>query len=95
MSALPERLHDGEFSSFQDWVNHATSRIGGTNPICADAKDRVCRMGGDMQRAHDEGAFPVRYWFGAGPLKTAAELRKSKRQALAAMKLQYPWRYAK
>ena len=29
--------------------------------LCFDQKGRRCRNGGDMQRAHDEGAFPV-WW---------------------------------
>jgi len=95
MSELPDRPADGEFHCFQTWVNKATSWIGGTNPLCADAQGRICRIGADFMRARDEGAFPVRFWFGAGPIKTAAELRKSQRQARAALKLQYPWRYRK
>ena len=61
-SVPPEGDADGEFSSFTQWVNKATSWIGGTGAKCYDAKDRRCRIGGDMQRAHDEGAFPVRWY---------------------------------
>jgi hypothetical protein len=61
------------------------------NPLCADAKDRVCRNGGDFRRAEEEGAFPVRFWCGEGPL-TPAQQRKAKRDHKAAMKLMYPWR---
>ena len=93
MSALPSRAPDGEFATFQTWVNKATSWIGGTNPLCADTKGRVCRNGGDMMRARDEGAFPVRFWRGEGPL-TPVQQRQSKRAALIAMKLQYPWRFS-
>lgn len=89
---LPSRAPDGEFSTFQTWVNKATSWIGGTNPLCADTKGRVCRNGGDMMRARDEGAFPVRFWLGEGPL-TPIQHRQSKKAALAAMKLHYPWRF--
>lgn len=50
---------DGRFSSFTQWANKANSWIGGSAAVCIDAKGRVCRNGKDMQRAHDEGAFPV------------------------------------
>jgi hypothetical protein len=63
---LPARPADGEFTSFQHWVNSATSWIGGTNAFCADALGRRCRIGADFMRARDEGAFPVRFWFGEG-----------------------------
>lgn len=93
--SLPNRPHDGEFTSFQEWVNKAASWIGGTNPLCADAKDRICKIGGDMQRAHDEGAFPVRFWYGEGG-QTATEQRKSLKALGArgqALKQIYPERY--
>ena len=89
---LPDREPDGQFHSFQTWVNKATSWIGGTNPLCADAKDRICRIGADFMRARDEDAFPVRFWYDAGPM-TPAQKRKSQREALKAMRLQYPWRF--
>lgn len=91
-AALPKRQHDGEFNTFETWVCKATSWIGGTNPLCADAKDRICRNGGDMMRARDEGAFPVRFWLGDGP-ETPKQQRASIRDAKKAMRLQYPWRY--
>lgn len=74
--ALPSREPDGEFGCFQTWVCKATSWIGGTNPLCADAKGRICRNGGDFMIARDEDAFPVRYWFGEGG-QTAKEQRRS------------------
>jgi hypothetical protein len=92
-SRIPEREPDGQFTSFQQWVNKATSWIGGTNPLCADAQGRICRIGGDFMRARDENAFPVRFWYGEGPL-TPAQHRKSIRQAKQALRLQYPWRYS-
>lgn len=79
-SALPVRMPDGEFGSFEEWVNKAASWIGGTNPLCADAKGRVCEMGQDFMRARDEGAFPVRFWYGEGK-QTKARQRKSRRAA--------------
>ncbi|WP_264812236.1 hypothetical protein, partial [Gluconacetobacter sacchari] len=39
-------------------------------------KGRICKNGGDMMRARDEGAFPVRFWFGEGS-QTAKEQRRS------------------
>jgi hypothetical protein len=63
---LPQREADGEFATFQEWVRRAASRIGGTDALCADAKGRICRIGHDMMRARDEGAFPVRFWYGEG-----------------------------
>lgn len=89
---LPTRKPDGEFTSMEQWIHKATSWIGGTNPLCADAKDRVCRNGGDFKRAKEENAYPIRFWFGEGG-QTKAEQRKAKRNALATMKLNYPWRY--
>ncbi|MFT8308539.1 hypothetical protein [Acetobacter malorum] len=76
----PDREPDGNFPTFQTWVNKATSWIGGTNSACFDAKGRRCRIGGDMMRARDEGAFPVYYWFGEGD-ETPAQQRKSQRLA--------------
>ncbi|MGX7346385.1 hypothetical protein [Acetobacter oryzoeni] len=76
----PDREPDGQFDTFQTWVNKATSWIGGTNPACFDAQGRRCRIGGDFMRAHDEGTFPVYYWFGAGD-ETPAQQRKSQRLA--------------
>lgn len=79
-SKVPDREPDGEFPTFQHWVNKATSWIGGTNSLCVDAKDRVCRSGGDMMRARDEDAFPVRYYFGEGG-QSAAEQERNARLA--------------
>jgi hypothetical protein len=61
-SLPPEGEADGEFTSFQQWVNKAPSWIGGTGAKAFDAKGRPCRNGGDMQRARDEAAFPVRWY---------------------------------
>ena len=88
---IPDREPDGKFESMVTWVHKATSWIGGMNALCVDAKNRICRCGGDFQRAHDEGAFPVRFYFGAGG-ETEAEQRKSWARAKKALKLQYPWR---
>lgn len=75
---LPTREPDGAFNDFLTWVNKAASWIGGTNPLCADAKGRVCRNGGDFMRARDEGTFPVSFWYGEGG-QTEAQQRKAKR----------------
>ncbi|MFO0271334.1 MAG: hypothetical protein ACK53W_12470 [Gemmatimonadota bacterium] len=61
--------HDQQFATFTEWVNKASSWLTRRGPqvraVCIDAKDRVCASGGDMMRARDEGAFPVRwYWPG-------------------------------
>lgn len=57
--------HDQQFETFQTWVNKASSWLTRRGPhqrvICLDAKNRVCRIGMDMHRARDEGAFPVRW----------------------------------
>ena len=90
--SIPTRAPDGEFTSFEQWVNKATSWIGGMNSLCVDAKGRRCLNGGDMQRARDDAAFPVRFWFGEGG-ETPAEQRKSRASAKRALKLRYPWRY--
>lgn len=59
----PEGEADGEFASHTTWVNKAASWIGYTGAKCFDKLDRPCRNGGDMKRANDEDAFPVRwYW---------------------------------
>lgn len=89
---VPGREPDGQFNSFQSWVNKAAAWIGGTNPLCADAKDRICRIGKDFMLARDEDAFPVRFWYGEGG-QTPMQQRKAKVQHKAAMKLLYPWRY--
>lgn len=93
MNKIPDREPDGNFHSFTTWVNKAASWIGGTNPLCVDAKDRICHNGADMQRARDENAFPVRFWYGEGE-QTKAEQRQAKRNHKTTMKLLYPWRYA-
>ena len=79
-TTLPSREADGEFHTFETWVNKATSWIGGTNPLCADAQGRICRSGGDMMRARDEGTFPVRFWFDEGG-QSAREQRRNRAAA--------------
>lgn len=59
----PEGDPDGEFVSFETWVNKASSWIGWTGAKCFDAKDRPCRIGRDFMLARDEDAFPVRWYF--------------------------------
>lgn len=61
----------GEFRDFADWVNFASARLSGCQgsmgqevaAICVDAKGRRCHVGKDFQRARDEEAFPVRYFW--------------------------------
>lgn len=58
------------FTSFQQWVTHARSWLGGVsgagyrhkkreNVICRDSVGRECRVGADFMRADKEGTFPV------------------------------------
>lgn len=69
----------GEFRDFDDWVNFATARLvdaigsqGQDVPaICVDALGRRCAIGADFQRARDEDAFPVRYFWECKPSPTA------------------------
>lgn len=89
---IPTRAPDGKFHSMQNWISNATSWIGGENALCVDAKNRICRCGADFQRAHDDGAFPVRFYFGAGG-ETREEQRASQRRARATLKMNYPWRF--
>lgn len=57
------------FSSFQQWVNKASSWLTSHEhyhpehfrAICFDSKGRFCRIGRDFMRADVENAFPV-YW---------------------------------
>lgn len=59
----PKGEADGEFDTYVKWLNKASSWIGWTGASCYDAKDRRCMGSGDMMRARDEEAFPVRwYW---------------------------------
>jgi len=74
---IPEGEADGEFSSFTQWVNKASSWIGYTGAKCYDAHNRPCRNGGDMQRARDENAFPVRWYL---PYRYHDPIIPSKRQ---------------
>ena len=90
--AVPSAKPDGEFFSEQDWINHATSYIGGMNALCLDSLDRPCRQGSHFMRATKENTYPIRFWYGYGG-QTKAEQAKSKKAALATMKMKYPWRY--
>lgn len=76
------------FTSFTRWVNKASSWLtqhprynDGSNgrsafrATCFDSLGRQCRIGGDFQRADNEGAFPV-YWLWpdqVGPIALAAQ----------------------
>jgi len=57
-----------EFNSFQEWVNKASSRLGGYNKnyhvlLCLDKEGYACKMGADMQAAKDNDRFPVKAYF--------------------------------
>ena len=71
--------HDQTFEHFHTWVNKASSWLTRRGPyehaICLDAKNRVCRNGGDFMRARDEGAFPIRWLW---PDDVAAQAAKDK-----------------
>ncbi len=56
-----------EFTSFEKWVNKATSwfknaRLRGDQAICVDAAGRVCLTGREFIRARDEVAFPIKVY---------------------------------
>ena len=53
-----------QFVSMRDWIMNASRRFrsyGVTHGdvVCRDAKGRVCEVGLDFKRAHDESAYPV------------------------------------
>jgi hypothetical protein len=82
---LPAREPDGQWLTFQQWVNYATRDIGGMNAACYDQKGRRCLIGKDFMTARDDGSFPVMYWHDAGG-ETPKQQRESKRLAKAALK---------
>lgn len=57
--------HNQQFETFQTWVNKASSWLTRRGPtervVCFDTKGRFCTRGLHFQRAHDEGAFPIRW----------------------------------
>lgn len=66
---------EGEFHSHSDWVNFASKRLtvaydsngAPLKAICVDALGRRCANGRDFQTAHDDGAYPVRYFWDCEP----------------------------
>jgi len=52
------------FHDFQEWVNKATSRIGGFRKeqkiICVDIKGNTLTIGEDFMYARDNNLFPVK-----------------------------------
>ena len=88
----PGTKPDGEFTSKQEWINKATSWIGGMNALCLDTKDRRCKRGADFMRAEEEGTYPISFWYDYGG-QTQAQQKKSQRNAKATLKANYPWRY--
>ena len=89
---IPTHEPDGEFTSKQQWINKATSWIGGMNALCVDAKGRRCLIGLHFDEAEKDNAYPIRFWYGYGG-QTKAQQQKSKRNAKATLKAMYPWRY--
>ena len=62
------RKPDGEFRTFDEWVDKARSWIGGSRGVaCFDQRGRLCSQGSYFMRARDENAFPVVYFL-ADPL---------------------------
>lgn len=57
---------EGQFPTFETWVNKASSWLTGDTrgrAVCVDMKGRICSCGGDFMRARDENAFPVRFFW--------------------------------
>lgn len=51
------------FATFSEWVNKASSRLGGyrhDEVICLDKNNNVCLEGEDMMHARDNNMFPVK-----------------------------------
>jgi hypothetical protein len=57
-----------EFTSMQQWINNARSWFASSGyssmgrqsmTICLDTKGRICQIGGDFQRAHDDSGYPI------------------------------------
>jgi hypothetical protein len=53
-----------EFHSFSDWVNKASTHIGGfprsETIICVDKNGNSCSIGKDFMHARDNDLFPVK-----------------------------------
>jgi hypothetical protein len=72
---------EGEFYSHDDWVNFASKRLTvaedsngyDLTAICVDSLGRRCANGRDFKRAHDEGTFPVRYFWDCWPASAAPQ----------------------
>jgi hypothetical protein len=60
---ITDRYKAGEFRSYRDWKNRAQRAIAGRSAICIDAQGRECWIGDQFRRAHEEGTFPVSYYF--------------------------------
>lgn len=73
----------GQFDTFYNWVDHASRALTGVRgsvgealgAICIDAKGRRCNVGKDFQRARDEGAFPIRYFWTFRPTSAGQDER--------------------
>lgn len=62
VSNLDEPLF--EFNSFHDWIENASRRfrsngVTHSDVVCHDSKGRICEVGLDFRRAHDEFSYPV------------------------------------
>lgn len=56
--------HIYTFNSFSEWVNKASSRLGGFGKsqkiICVDTEGNYCHQGEDFMIARDNNLFPVK-----------------------------------
>lgn len=89
---IPKREPDGQWDNQGIWILRASRDIGGMNALCADAKDRICCIGLDFQRAEDEGTYPIRFWYGAGG-ETTKEQAAARKRHREVEKMNHPWRY--
>jgi hypothetical protein len=55
---VAEKSRDGEFETYDEWAI-----FGPQPPIFLDAHGRRCITQRDFDRARDDGAFPLRYYW--------------------------------
>jgi len=61
-------IPDQKFDNFGQWIENASVWLTAHpnyrtdfRAICFDAKGRLCRIGGEFERARNENAFPIRW----------------------------------
>jgi hypothetical protein len=73
-----EAEHITTFHSFDEWVNKASSRIGGFSReqkiICIDINGNTLTNGGDFMLARDNNLFPVKAY---RLVRTSEKFKKS------------------